>query len=430
MTALLPPPVVSIDGPNGVGKTAVARSLAQSLGWRWLSVGMVYRALAAAGASPESALRLRTCRAADGVSDPAVEIDGSTVTERELLGEELARRAAAIAHDPIWQRKVNIELRRYASGGLVAEGRATGEIFPDAILNLFLWADPAERSRRAAAVTGSPHSADRDRGDADRPSEPLRVRPGAVVWDSTRYAMDATVADLHRRVRLAAGAEPAVVAVTSGRAAGSEREGQLRLVDAATAAEPVDAVLCIPPGRPGRDLHQLARAHLRLLMAGNDLISVGGTWTGAVPTATQRMLEVTPWPVSRWLRAGWLPRHGHFAVSAEVLSLAAATPADLAALAAGSEPSAALLEALQGSRWIPNRGAVLRAPAAAGIRPAHRDLDTLLSSLQEPGAADPDTIDLRACTDVRAPLWVLAAAPHRVLEATLSWAGPVPEGTR
>lgn len=47
---------MGIDGPDGVGKTVVARELAAQLRRRWLSVGMLYRALAPAGASPDAVI--------------------------------------------------------------------------------------------------------------------------------------------------------------------------------------------------------------------------------------------------------------------------------------------------------------------------------------------------------------------------------------
>ena len=71
--------VITLDGPNGVGKTAVARELARTLGWAWLSIGMVYRALAAARAEPASPLELRWEKASDGGLDPLVEVAGRAV---------------------------------------------------------------------------------------------------------------------------------------------------------------------------------------------------------------------------------------------------------------------------------------------------------------------------------------------------------------
>ncbi|MEJ6660351.1 MAG: (d)CMP kinase, partial [Candidatus Thioglobus sp.] len=41
-------PVLTIDGPSGVGKGTVARVIAQKLGWNLLDSGAIYRAFALA----------------------------------------------------------------------------------------------------------------------------------------------------------------------------------------------------------------------------------------------------------------------------------------------------------------------------------------------------------------------------------------------
>src|SRR5262249_29523082 len=128
--------VLTIDGANGVGKTAVARELALRLGWRWLSVGTVYRALAAADTNPDSEpgpeVEIVEDRAGDGGRDPVVRLGDRRFTEPELAGERLAGLAAAIGQRPAWRRWVSAAVAGYAGTGLVVEGRSTHETFPDA----------------------------------------------------------------------------------------------------------------------------------------------------------------------------------------------------------------------------------------------------------------------------------------------------------
>lgn len=430
---------ICIDGPNGVGKTAVARGLARRLGWRWLSVGAVYRAIASSRARTDTTLRLLACPAEDGVLDPVIEVGGIAYTERQLLGSDLGRLAENFAGQPVWQHKVNTELRRYGQAGLVAEGRATREIFPSAALDVYLWADPLERRMRTAAVTGGQPDLDRDRRDSQRSTETLRVRPGGVVWNSTRYSLDDTVAGLFRRMRLVTAMECVVLGMAAGppTAAAEERTTpsglRLRLVNAATATEPLDAIVCLPSTVPPDHRAALAAAHLDVLLAGNDLVSIGGLWMGDAPSPTQRMLDTALWPLQRWLRVDWLLRHGHFAVSADVFGLvddSASDPLSVPAALASGEVPLPLRDALKGCRWVPNPAAVARCPTTE--RPANRraarhgptELAELLGILSDLGTG-PDAyhVDLSAVADSRTPLWMLAAAPHRVLDVTFDWTG-------
>jgi hypothetical protein len=145
------------------------------------------------------------------------------------------------------------------------------------------------------------------------------------------------------------------------------------------------------------------RAHLTILLATNDSVSIGPT-----RSASQPDLESTPWPLQRRLTTKWLMEHGHFAVGADLLD----TSGTLAT------------SALAGARWIPNAWADLSGP----IAPVHGDVDaaSLLDALQSEGVR-PDSaptatdVDLRGCGDPRLPVWILAAAPDRDLRVRLPW---------
>ena len=41
-------PVITVDGPSGAGKGTLCKALAESLGWRLLDSGAIYRVLALA----------------------------------------------------------------------------------------------------------------------------------------------------------------------------------------------------------------------------------------------------------------------------------------------------------------------------------------------------------------------------------------------
>ncbi len=408
------PQVVTLDGPNGVGKTAVARELARTLGWAWLSIGMVYRALAAADGEPASSLALRWEKASDGGLDPVVEVAGKAFREGDLTAEHLGAAASRIGAEPAWQEKVNAVLQAVAAErGVVAEGRAGQEIFPDALPAVFLWADADERAARAAAVNGVPYDPERERRDRTRTAEPLRVRPGCLVWNSTRFTMNTTVAALARRVRTIRGEREFTVAVTGLR--GEHGTGALRCVPA---EHPADALLIVPPGGGEEERLALAEAHAAILRYGSDIVTVG-----RVPgTREDAVLDTVSWPANRWLTARWLLAHGHFAVPAEVLAL---VDADWArATAALDSGRVDALAALQDAWWLPGPATSAPGPAApTGVeRRPKSDLDTVLRQRQ-PGDTTALLFDLRGAQDARAALWLTAAAPDALTDFVLPQGG-------
>ncbi|MGW7244226.1 (d)CMP kinase [Streptomyces sp. NPDC054804] len=403
--------VITLDGPNGVGKTAVARELARTLGWAWLSIGMVYRALAAAGAEPASPLELRWEKASDDGLDPVVEVAGTAFREADLTAEPLGSAASRIGADPAWQDKVNRVLRAVAADrGVVAEGRAGQEIFSDPLLAVFLWADAEERAARAAAVSGVPYDPDRERRDRTRTTEPLRVRPGCLVWNSTRFTMDTTVAALARRVLAVRGERKFTVAVTGLRAEHST--SALRYVPA---DHPADALLTVPPGGGEEHRLALAEAHAPILRYGSDIVSVG-----RVPGSREdAVLDTVSWPANRRLTARWLFGHGHFAVPAEVLALAD-TDWATATAALGSGRTAALA-ALQDAWWLPGlASAPASRPAASAEAGRHprSDLEAVLKQ-RRPGDNQALLFDLKDGQDARAAIWLTAAAPDALTDFVL-----------
>ncbi|MFD4257563.1 (d)CMP kinase [Streptomyces sp. NPDC058534] len=408
------PGVVTLDGPNGVGKTAVARELARELGWAWLSIGMVYRALAAAAAELASPLHLRWEKASDGGLDPVVDVAGTAFREADLTAEHFGSAASRLGADSAWQAKVNrVLLAAAADRGVVAEGRAGQEIFPDPLLAVFLWADAEERAARAAAVSGVAYDPERERRDRTRAAEPLRVRPGCLVWNSTRFTMEITVAVLARRVRTVRGEREFTIAVTGLR--GEHRGGGLRCVPG---DHPADAFLTVPPGGGDAERLALAEAHAPILRYGSDIVTVG-----RVPSRGDAVLDAVSWPANRQLTARWLLDHGHFAVPAEVLALA---DADWTAATDGlgaRRPSA--LAALQDAWWLPCPATAPAAGPATTPDTGHAQAD-LDAVLRQPRPGDTTTLlfDLKGHHDARAALWLTAAAPDALTDfVQREWGG-------
>ena len=80
-------------------------------------------------------------------------------------------------------------------------------VFPDAVLKVYLTADPevraARRAREVSDLNYDEVAADlarRDELDSKRANDPLRQADGAVVVDTSGLTIDEVVADLVQRV--------------------------------------------------------------------------------------------------------------------------------------------------------------------------------------------------------------------------------------
>ncbi len=147
--------VVTIDGPAGAGKSSVARSLAQRLGFHFLDTGAMYRAVAYAAIQrgcpweEEDELARIAGSVQIEVTDDRVLLNGVDVTDsiRTVAITSVVHHVAD--HAGIRGLLVNLQRRVAHAGDFVTEGRDQGTVvFPDAICKIFLTASPKERARR------------------------------------------------------------------------------------------------------------------------------------------------------------------------------------------------------------------------------------------------------------------------------------------
>lgn len=207
-------PVVTIDGPSGVGKGTTASLVAERLGWHLLDSGALYRLLALhalrTGIAPddegalEAAAESLDVRFESGKGAQRVELAGDDVSDA-IRTEDCGAAASRVAAVPGARRGLLKRQRDFRRPpGLVADGRDMGTmIFPDAPVKIFLSATPAERARRRHkqlmengidANLGELEStiAERDRRDAEREASPLRPAEDATRIDTT----DKPIADV------------------------------------------------------------------------------------------------------------------------------------------------------------------------------------------------------------------------------------------
>jgi len=218
--------IVTIDGPSGVGKSTIARMLADALGYTYLDTGAMYRAIAYAvqqqgiPATDEEAVKklvnsieLTMQPATDPGADVRIFVDGSEVTPY-LRTPETGMLASAVSGVPaVRQRLTKLQQEIGARGKIVAEGRDTGTVvFPNARWKFYLDADARERARRRARqlreqgieVSESEILAQiqqRDQQDQQRAIAPLRAAEDAIHIDSTHMTADQVVARMLSFIR-------------------------------------------------------------------------------------------------------------------------------------------------------------------------------------------------------------------------------------
>ncbi len=179
---------IAIDGPAAAGKTTLARSLAQALGYLFVPTGAMYRA-AALARKRGVALGDLDLQVREG---GRILLQGEDVTDR-LSSPDLDDLSSQVAVDSrVRKRLVEIQRAIAAGGDVVMEGRDIGTVvLPDAELKIYLWATEEERARRRHREQGGDFAQilagirRRDERDSTRPDSPLRPAPDAVVLDTT-----------------------------------------------------------------------------------------------------------------------------------------------------------------------------------------------------------------------------------------------------
>jgi cytidylate kinase len=219
-------PVLTIDGPSGVGKGTVANIVASTLSWNLLDSGAIYRAFALAASKrnitikdTEALLRLASNLNLKFESDPknnklSVYLDNIEVS-LELRSEGTAELASKFAMVGPLRESLLIRQQGFKElPGLVADGRDMGTVvFKDAAFKVFLTANVEERAKRRLkqlqdkGIAGNISQTleevkQRDERDASRKHSPLKPAKDALIIDTSDLTINEVVAKVMALVKV------------------------------------------------------------------------------------------------------------------------------------------------------------------------------------------------------------------------------------
>ncbi|MDT9587456.1 MAG: (d)CMP kinase [Candidatus Arsenophonus melophagi] len=213
------PPVITVDGPSGVGKGTLCQALASQLGWQLLDSGIIYRTLALVALkhnidveSKEEVLvslvtKLNICCELIE-KELVIMLEGKDISS-EIRSNVVANMASLVATFPRVREALFLQQRTFRTKpGLIADGRDMGTVvFPDAMVKIFLDAKPEERAfrrmkqlqKKGVNIQLSDVLADikeRDYRDCNRKVSPLVIAQDALIVDSTKL----TIPEVNKQV--------------------------------------------------------------------------------------------------------------------------------------------------------------------------------------------------------------------------------------
>ena len=199
--------VITIDGPSASGKGSLARGIANSLGFKILDSGVLYRLYAylsnMSNFSDEIATQIQKYVKFKKSEEKIFVIYKNNDITNELKSEIIAKSASEhSSKKEVREALFNIQRNFYDGNGLIADGRDMGTVvFKDAKLKIFLTASPKERAKRryielqnlGQEVNMPALIADiekRDLKDSSRELSPLLPAEDAHIIDSSDMTLD------------------------------------------------------------------------------------------------------------------------------------------------------------------------------------------------------------------------------------------------
>lgn len=204
-------PVITIDGPSGVGKGTLSQLLADYFDWHLLDSGIIYRVLAFQALKLHISLDEADVLSKLALALPLIFITSSRETKIMLANddvtdairtEEVGNAASKVAILPKVREALLQRQRDFCQPpGLIADGRDMGSVvFPEALIKIFLDANLKSRTERRMKQLQKKgiyvkfgeifqEIAERDARDRNRPISPLKPAADALVIDSSSLSI-------------------------------------------------------------------------------------------------------------------------------------------------------------------------------------------------------------------------------------------------
>ena len=190
--------VITIDGPSGVGKTTIGKTISERLNLNFFSSGSIYRSVA----------KYLIENDVSEVDELDIEIlsnrctvNGISYDEKDLYDQKISIKSSEIAKLQDLRDNIKSSLNQYFNNldnSLVIEGRDMGSVvFTDAKYKVYLDADLATRGKRREGHSNMVETITdvqkRDFEDKNRLISPLTIPDGALVVDNSTFTINGTI---------------------------------------------------------------------------------------------------------------------------------------------------------------------------------------------------------------------------------------------
>ena len=208
--------VIAIDGPAGVGKSSIAKKIAENMGIFYLNSGNFYRAITLylleqnVDIKDEKAVIEAASKCDITVKDHHVYLNGADVEEK-LHSDAVDAIVAPVSAIVEVRHIVNRQLRALANHlDLISEGRdVTTVVFPDAEYKFYFDADARTRAQRRYKQGTSNMSLEeieksiieRDKIDRNKAFGALKIAKDSIYIDTTGLTIDQVYAKVSDSIK-------------------------------------------------------------------------------------------------------------------------------------------------------------------------------------------------------------------------------------